>query len=294
MIMRKLALLVGLGLFAASPLHARCEARFETLTETSGVVNLDPFDTSPFERTLRVTVRNTGSDPCRLGLSATDLALGQRLLAGTNVAYDLIWENLPIPNYDTPVPGRQLQIAANNTSEFFISVQVRRPIKAQPRPTEAVFTLRLHDLDRGDDVIAQQDARLAANIVAVAQINIAGSSSSFGTSYGIDTIDFGNLETGKRQTVYVQLRGNSSMRMTMESANAGLLRHETLTNAPGISYNVDILGQNFVPTTRRQFNGLLSTGLYGTNIPMTLVIGQVEAAPAGRYSDVLTLSIEPE
>lgn len=294
MMVRKLALLLGLGLFAAAPLHARCEARFETLTETAGVVTLDPFDPSPFERTLRVTIRNSGSDPCRLGLSATDRALGQRLLTETDVAYDLIWENLPIPNYDTPVPGRELSIRPNDTREFFISVQVRRPIKAQPRPTEAVFTLRLHDLDRGDAVVAEQDARLAANIVAVAQINIAGSSSSFDRNYGISAIDFGTLETGKRQTVYVQVRGNSSMRMTVESTNAGLLRHEAIAGAPGISYNVDILGQSFAPVTRRQFNGLLSTGLYGANIPMTLVIGQVGDVPAGRYSDVLTLSIEPE
>jgi hypothetical protein len=294
MMVRKLGLLIGLALFAATPLHARCEARFEALTETSGVANLDPFDPSPFERTLRVTVRNNGSDACRLGLSATDRALGQRLLTDTKVAYDLIWDNIPIPNYDTPVPGRELLIGANDTREFFISVQVRRPIQAQPRATEAVFTLRLHDLDRGAEIIEQQDARLAANIVAVAQINLAGTSSSFGSRYGLDTIDFGELETGKRQTVYVQLRGNSSMRMTLESANAGFMRHELIRNAPGISYNIDILGQSFVPETRRQFNGMLSTGLYGANIPMTLVIGQVGDVPAGRYSDVLTLSIEPE
>lgn len=293
MILRKLWAPVCLALLA-SPLHARCEANFETLAETSGAVDLDPFDPSPFERTLRVTVRNTGSDPCRLGLSATDRTLGQRVLTNTEVAYDLIWDNLPIPNYNTPVPGRELVIGNGEAREFFISVQVRRPIQAQPRPTEAVFTLRLHDLDNGAEVIAQQDARLAANIVAVAQINIAGASSSFGSRYGIDTIDFGNLETAKRQTVYVQLRGNSSMRMIVESANAGLLRHEVITVAPGISYNIDMLGQSFSPTAPRQFNGLLSTGLYGANIPMTLVIGQVGDVPAGRYSDVLTLSIEAE
>lgn len=293
MMLGKLWAPVCLALFAA-PLHARCEANFETLAETSGAVDLDPFDPSPFERTLRVTVRNTGQDRCRLGLSATDRTLGQRLLTNTDVAYDLIWDNLPIPNYDTPVPGRELVIGNGETREFFISVQVRRPIQAQPRPTEAVFTLRLHDLDNGAEVIVQQDARLAANIVAVAQINIAGTSSSFGSRYGIDTIDFGNLETAKRQTVYVQLRGNSSMRMIVESANSGLLRHEVIRDAPGIGYNVDMLGQSFTPTAPRQFNGLLSTGLYGANIPMTLVIGQVGDVPAGQYSDVLTLSIEPE
>lgn len=294
MMVRTLRVLVGLALFAAAPLHARCEASFETLAETSGAVDLDPFDPSPFERTLRVVVRNTGSDPCRLGLSATDRALGQRLLTDTQVAYDLIWDNLPIPNYDTPVPGQELRIGSGESREFFVSVRVQRPVQAQPRPTEAVFTLRLHDLDRGSEVIEQRDARLSANIVAVAQINIAASSSSFGSRYGVDTIDFGNLETGKQQTVYVQLRGNSSMRMTLESANAGLLRHEAISTAPGIGYSVDILGQSFVPATRRQFNGLLSTGLYGANIPMSLVIGQVGDVPAGRYSDVLTLSIEPE
>lgn len=293
MILRNLAALACLTL-AATPLHARCEAVFETLTETSGAVDLDPFDPTPYERTLRITLRNTGSDPCRIGLSATDRTLGTRLLTNTQVPYELIWNNVPIPNFDTPAPGRELVLGSDQVSEVYVSVQVRRPFQAQPSPTEAVLTLRLHDLDNGNQVIAQQDARLAANIVAIAQINIAGSSSSFGSTYGIDRVDFGNLEAGKQQTVYVQLRGNTRMRMTVQSANAGVLRHEVIRSAPGIPYNVRLLEQTFVPSTERTFGGLLSTGVYGTNMPMTLTIVEVSDVPAGQYSDVLTLSIEPQ
>lgn len=293
MILRNLAALACLTL-AGTPLHARCEAVFETLTETSGAVDLDPFDPSPYERTLRITLRNTGADPCRIGLSATDRTLGTRLLTNTQVPYELIWNNVPIPNFDTPAPGRELVLGSDQVSEVYISVQVRRPFQAQPAPTEAVITLRLHDLDNGNQVIAQQDARLAANIVAIAQINIAGSSSSFGSTYGIDRIDFGNLEAGKQQSAYVQLRGNTRMRMTVQSANAGFLRHEVIRSAPGIRYSVRLLEQTFVPSTERTFGGLLSTGVYGTNMPMTLTIVEVGDVPAGQYSDVLTLSIEPE
>lgn len=284
----------GMLMLAATPAQAACEPFFETLTETSGAVDLDPFDPSPFERTMRIVIRNNGSDPCRLGVSATDRTLGQRLLTGTNVPYDLIWNNLAVPNFDTPVPGRELLIAGGDTREFFISLQVRRPIQTPPAPTEAVFTLRLHDLDNGAQVLASTDARLSANIVAMAQINIAGSSASFGSSYGIDTVDFGNLETGKAQTVYVQLRGNSPMRMTIRSDNAGRLRHETLRSADGIAYTLGLLGVTYEPVKPRQFGGLLATGLYGTNVPLTLTVQQVGNLPAGRYSDVLTLSIEAE
>lgn len=288
-------LVAGLCLaLAAAPLHARCEAVFETLTETSGAVDLDPFDPSPFERTLRVTLRNTGSEACRIGLSATDRTLGTRLLTNTQVPYELLWNNVPIPNFDTPAPGRELLLASNEVREIYISVQVARPIQARPSPSEAVFTLRLHDLANANQVIAEQDARLAANIVSVAQINIAGSSSSFGSTYGIDTVDFGNLEAGKRQSVYVQLRGNTQMRMTVQSANSGLLRHESITSAPGIPYSVALLGQTFVASAPRAFNGLLATGSYGANMPMTLTIMELGDVPAGRYSDVLTLSIEAE
>lgn len=281
-------------MLAAAPAQAACAPVFETLAETSGAVDLDPFDPSPFERTMRIVIRNNGSDPCRLGVSATDRSLGQRLLTGTQVPYDLIWNNLPIPNFDTPVPGRELVIPSGDTREFFISLQVRRPVQTPPAPTEAVFTLRLHDLDNGAQVLATADARLSANIVAMAQINIAGSSASFGSTYGIDTVDFGNLETGKAQTVYVQLRGNSPMRMTIRSDNAGLMRHETLRDAAGIAYTVGLLGVTYEPAEPRQFGGLLSTGLYGTNLPLTLTVQDVANLPAGRYSDVLTLSIEAE
>jgi hypothetical protein len=293
MILRNLAAFAALTL-AAAPVNAQCEAAFESLTETSGAVDLDPFDPSPFERTLRVAVRNTGTDPCRIGLSATDRTLGTRLLTNTQVPYELVWKNLPIPNFDTPVPGRELALAPGEVREIYISLQVLRPIQTRPVPTEAVFTLRLHDLDSADQVIVQQDARLAANIVAIAQINIAGSSSSFGSIYGIDTVDFGNLEEGKRQRVFVQLRGNLSMRMTVVSANAGILRHDVISSAPGIPYSVELLGQAFIASSPRTFNGLLSTGVYGANIPMTLIIGKLGEVPAGRYSDVLTLSIEAE
>lgn len=284
------ALLVSTG----TPLYAMCAPVFETLTETSGAVNLDPFDPSPFERTLRVTVRNNGQDSCRLGVSATDRTLGTRFLTNTEVPYELIWNNIQVPNYDNPVPGRELSIASGEVREFFISLQITRPIYAPPLPTEAVFTLRLHDLSNANEVLVQQDARLAANIISRAQINIAGVSSSFGNSYGIDTVDFGNLEMGKAQTVYVQLRGNSAMRMTIESENAGEMRHEVIRNAPGIAYTVGVLGDTFKPIARRTFDGLLSSGLYGANIPMTFVIQEVGDRPAGRYSDILTLSIQAE
>ena len=291
--LRNLVAIAFLSLLA-TPLHARCEAAFETLTETSGAVDLDPFDPSPFERTMRVTLRNNGTDLCRIGLRATDRTLGTRLLTNTRVPYELIWNNLPIPNFDTPVPGRELVLAGGEVREIYISVQVLRPIQAQPMPTEAVFTLRLHDLNNFDQVVAQQDARLAANIVAIAQINIAGSASNFGRNYGIDTVDFGNLEAGKRQTVFVQLRGNSPMRLTIQSASAGLLQHEILSSAPGIPYSVELLGRSFIASVPRTFGGLLSTGIYGANMPMTLTIVELGDVPAGRYSDVLTLSIEPE
>ena len=279
---------------SVSPLHAQCSPVIETLTETSGAVDLDPFDPSPFERTLRISVRNNGSDPCRLGVSATERTLGVRFLTNTQVPYDLVWNNLQIPNFDTPVPNRELQLAAGEAREFFLSIQIRRPIYTPPLPTEAFFTLRLHDLNNASAVLIEQDARLAANIVAMAQINIAGTSSSFGNSYGIDTIDFGDLETGKTQTVFIQLRGNSPMRMNIESANNGEMRHETIAGATGIDYTLGILGSTFKPVAARNFNGLLSSGLFGTNIPMTLVIQDVSNRAAGRYSDVLTISIEPE
>lgn len=284
----------ALMVFSIGPLQAKCDPAFESLIETSGAVDLDPFAPTPFERTLRISIRNNGADPCRLGVSATDRTLGARLLTNTQVPYDLIWDNLQIPNFDTPTPGRELSIAPGEAREFFVSLQIRRPLYAPPMPTEAVFTLRLHDLNNAAEVLVQTDARLAANIVAMAQINIAGTSSNFGSSYGIDTIDFGNLEQGKTQTVYVQLRGNSAMRMTMDSANGGEMRHETIRNAAGIAYTVSMLGTTFQPTALRTFNGLLSSGLFGTNIPMTLAIQEVKDRPAGRYSDVLTISIEPE
>lgn len=279
---------------AATPAHAACNAAFESIEETPGTVDLDPFDPSPFQRTLRVTVRNEGSDACRLGISAIDRSLGTRQLTNTQIPFELVWNNLPIPNVETPIAGRELTLAAGEAREIYISVQVRRPVQSRPISTEAVFTLRLHDFDQSVDIVAERDARLPVNISATAQINIAGSSSSFGSSYGIDTIDFGTLEAGKIQRVYVQLRGNVAMRMTVQSANAGVLRHETIANAAGIPYTVDLQGQTFSPSTSRSLHGLLSTGASGTNIPMTLSITEVGDVPAGQYSDVLTLSIEPE
>lgn len=281
-------------MLVTAPAAARCDPSFETLTETSGSVNLDPFETSPFERTLRVSVRNTGADACRLGLSATDRTLGARLLTDSSIPYDVIWDNVQIANFDVPAPGKELSLSPGETREIYISILVRRPVFIRPQSTEAFFTLRLHDLDNANEVLAQQDARLPANVVATAQINIAGTSSTFGSSYGVDTIDFGTIEQGKSQTVFIQLRGNTSMRMTVQSANNGQMRHTVLKGAAGIPFTIGFAGATYQPTSTRAFGGLLASGAFGTNLPFTLKIGDFSDPPAGRYEDVITLSIEPE
>ena len=58
------------------------------------------------------------------------------------------------------------------------------------------------------------------------ELNIAGARSNFAASgLTVDTVNFGELETGESQSVYVQVRANSNAQISLESEHGGVLRH---------------------------------------------------------------------
>jgi spore coat protein U-like protein len=158
------------------------------------------------------------------------------------------------------------------------------------------LTFRLFDAAGASPVQLGTDrtAPAQARIEARAQLNIAGTSGSFG-AFELDEIDFGALSTGATRNAVVQVRATRPVSITLSSQNLGLLKHQDLPSAAGVPYALQLDGAS-VDLTAGGF-GLARTpalNLNGTSYPMTVTIMDTNGRAAGAYKDRLTITVTPQ
>lgn len=173
-----------------------------------------------------------------------------------------------------------------------IELGVRLEPGAFPRPgnysEELLF--RLRDRATGRILDDELRTRLVVEVVPRAQVNVAGSRGRYGTVPSLDLIDFGRLETGLEREVYVQIRANNAYDISVRSENQWQLRLTERPSLPGIPYTVTLDGH----TTRSgplRLQRPRPRSPAGEVLPMRVRIGEVEGRFAGKYRDVVHVSV---
>jgi hypothetical protein len=275
---------------------AACSPRFESVTETVGSPVVNPFEASPYTRGLKTTIFNGGDTHCRLRLGAVDTTQGPRRLRDTKIEYVVRGpNNVILPNRRQPSTGYDFDLQAGQRTDIFLSLGFERPIYQEPINTEAQFTLRLLDQDDPSKALTEQDARVGLQFESIAQVNVAGTSGAFGGQWSVNDIDFGELKKNESRTVFLQVRSNSAIKVSLLSTGRGRLQHAD-SPAVNVPYSA-ALANTALPLA----NGVVevlrprSGGLNGVNLPLRFTIGAL--APyqlAGRYTDTLTIEVEAQ
>ncbi len=129
--------------------------------------------------------------------------------------------------------------------------------------------------------------QIRANVLPRAQANLAGANAR--TSYA--HVDFGTLQSGERARLMLQVRSNTQVTVQLTSQNGSELRLADAPGAPAIPYELafdgeaNAAGQGFLRSPR-----LSQAGEY---YPIEIVVGPVTGVFAGRYNDIVTVTVTP-
>jgi len=106
-------------------------------------------------------------------------------------------------------------------------------------------------------------------------------------------MDFGVLQTGESQQIFLQIRGNVPARIHLSSENSGKMRQQENSNFT-VDYTVNLDGQEHSLLTPVSIARDIERSLHGTKFPMRVVIGDVAGKFSGVYRDIIYVDISPQ
>lgn len=289
-------------LFAAFPVNAHATTCDVSISNISPIPNVvyDPFEGVARSVTYTVQFLNAGPDTCSVGLAISSPPPGapRTFKNGTNeLRYILEWPGGAVfANSMTSPLGTVAVTGGGNTKTVTLRVKVPAGLIAPAATYSDVLTFRAYRSGSGPLVQVGTDRTATAGAVveARAQVNIAGTSGSFGTPFALDRIDFGTLATGASRNAIVQVRATSPVSITVGSQNQGKLKHKVLTTDAGVPYAMQLDGASVdLSGSSTSLNRSPPISLDGINYPMNLQIGDITGRPAGEYQDTLTINVAP-
>ncbi|MGD2134315.1 MAG: hypothetical protein PVI23_16110 [Maricaulaceae bacterium] len=132
---------------------------------------------------------------------------------------------------------------------------------------------------------------LNVNVTPRADATLAGVAGRFGTGRTYDNMDFGAFETGESRSAFLQVRSNAQVKITLESANSGVMRHVDQPSLPPVPYIMELDGD--VVTFGAPLVRTPAPGRGGQSYEVRATIGDVSQLFAGRYRDTVTISVTP-
>lgn len=171
-----------------------------------------------------------------------------------------------------------LQIVPPGTYQDMVMVRVYEGTLQSPQ---------LHD---------QQQLQLSARVPTLTEFCL-GDTVVFEAGYQNACVNFGDIRTGAERELMLHARSNAGYRITLRSKNGGALRIADPEDTSEIPYTLQVDGQPISltgkqPVTAAQGNGL--TSAFGTEHHLRFKVGDVSAASAGDYEDVIEITQYPE
>jgi len=124
------------------------------------------------------------------------------------------------------------------------------------------------------------------------QVNIAGTRTQKGAASKTPMIDFGKLESGESQQVFIQLRGNAPANITISSENKGLMAGSSKDTF--VDYSITVGKTASELEQPLNINRQVSANLKGSSYPMKIIVGDVRGAFSGTYRDRITVEVRPQ
>jgi hypothetical protein len=282
-------MLAGIVLILASA-AARAGCSGQIIAGAGPDLLYNPFDAADKTQTHRVTVKNTGTEPCALALgfgrpvagSADQsgplieirAASGGPLLAGASA--------LPAAGQLTSPP---LEPDAIYYFEYSVTIPAGQMLP--PGAYSQPFELSLAAVAGGGAPAVPYQTlpmTVSCHVADHLGVNIAGGGT--GT-----TIDFGALAQGQTHEVMIQARSNRRFSLRIRSENGGALAMAAPYAQWRIPYSMKLNEQDVLPPA--EIGPFAATTLSGNSIAASFTIDNVRGKRAGLYRDCVTIEIVP-
>lgn len=311
--MRINAFCCGLVLCAMSPvpaIAAQCVLQLEiSNVEWRGGTRggYDVFESSEYPQTVHFKVLSSG-DPCPFFVTFSSGLQGdgnrRATAASGTLEYEIydsvdsrtILKELPAASSNEVLSGAFAQ--GQSVQELSYAIVVP-PLQVRPAGlyTDS-FQVTLYQ-GTPDDFI-QHDARtvtLTIPVENVTELSLVGYGASFDPHAKTRDLDFGKLSPGKRMGFDLRVRSNLGYRITLESENAGVMRHLDPSVTTTVPYSLE-LGGTPVNLTGDQpvelSRGSALTGSEGEPHDFDITIGEMAGAGAGTYRDTIAVTVIAE
>jgi hypothetical protein len=268
-----------------------CRLIMDVMNSRWSIDNFDPYGFDvPFKQ-FQVAFTNTGSAPCTGALEADLLGEPYGLLGPSRarVPYTLVDEegarDLTPRTGRSPPPqgGRPLLVGPGETVTRFLSFTV----DGSRVRGDGLFaqTLRLSATNEAFDLLASRDLSLELDVEPSVSVRLAGA------IRGRATVELGELTQGVHESpLQVQVQSTRSYVVGMVSENRGRLSlGETGWQVPyavvldGVRHD---LSEPAVMNVTRVREG-------ADHYDLAFDVGSVDGVRAGRYTDVITISVQP-
>jgi len=256
------------------------------------VVRYDVFSGAPAIESVPLRLRNLSAGDCVVQLEQPGGRETRFRLAASGIRTEL-FVLAPAAGFSGRIGGSPLAIGLPAGADERIELGVRLEPGAFPRPGNYAeeLLLRLRDRATGRILDDELRTRLVVEVVPRAQVNVAGSRGRYGTTPSLDIIDLGRLETGLEREVYVQIRANNAYDISVESENQWQLRLVDRPGLPGVPYTITLDGHTTRSGGPLRLQRPRPRSAAGEVLPMRVRIGEVEGRFAGKYRDVVHVSV---
>lgn len=273
----------------AVPAYAGCDLSVDPVSPVSRAY--DPFSAVETQLPFRIVARNLGDQVCQAELVLKPDG-GRLTLVGPGGQLGYSFERpAGLISGATMGPVR-LSVPPGETvaTDFDAVIAAGSVIAPGPYASEIAFDV----LEEGGQRIADRKIAFVATVTPRAQMTISGVSAPARSRIGQapPSLDFGVLETGETRSVSVNVWANTAVRVTLSSQNHGVLKAEVSDSAPGIAYSVTFDGLPVNLSSITTVDRAPPMTKSGANYPLAVTIGQVEGRYAGRYSDIITVTID--
>jgi hypothetical protein len=287
--------IAGSVFICASATYAACRGQITSGTHIAGKTAYDPFSPFGVSDIYRLTITNTGAEACNYELifrsRKSDPTLGGKLAYTlTDTSGASLFTNVPAAMAPAVRTKKAVAPGASAQAEFL--VKIARGQFAEPAMLEDTPHVELYALNESgqpyEPLLQESVLRINYNVDRVFSVNVKGANASMAT------VHFGTLTKGAMRTVEIQARSNLTYQLDVASDNHGalVLSPKVAGQDWKVDYTASLGGQPLSLSRGTSLHDLNPTmpGV-DASYPLTVTIGDVAQKRAGRYEDVITITI---
>lgn len=260
-------------------------------TASSAQRSYDPFSASNTVLDVNVAVRNDGGKACEAKFNIAPVDGSLSLSSGTD---RIIYQ----------IEGARGGGSANAYGPFLIQVPAGAtetlPIRFTLPPQQVVprgayqSELVLQGVGAGGAPLEVSGGAviLRVQVPARVELSISGTSSPALSEARLApaSINFGDAQSGQTERVYVNVWANSSVGISLESANGGRLLLVGYNGLPPILYGVRFDGTATSLSSPVTLQRTPPASIIGASYELAVTLGDLGGRFAGQYKDVITVT----